>query len=121
MDLNKIISKTKTPITTKTLEKDFSNIGLRDGMTILLHSSLSSIGWVCGGAVAVIIALENVLGPEGTIVMPSHSGDLSDPGIWENPPVHKSWWKIIKESMPAYDCDLTPTRGIGVIPEVFRK
>jgi aminoglycoside 3-N-acetyltransferase len=121
MDLNKIIGKTKTPITTKTLEKDFSNIGLRDGMTILLHSSLSSIGWVCGGAVAVILALENVLGQEGTLVMPSHSGDLSDPCIWENPPVHKSWWKIIKETMPPYDCDLTPTRGIGVIPEVFRK
>ncbi|MCL4416814.1 MAG: AAC(3) family N-acetyltransferase [Actinobacteria bacterium] len=121
MDLNKIISKTKTPITIKTLEKDFSNIGLRDGMTILLHSSLSSIGWVCGGAVAVILALENVLGPEGTLVMPAHSGDLSDPSIWENPPVHKSWWKIIKEAMPPYDCELTPTKGIGVIPEVFRK
>ena len=119
--MNKIISKTKIPITAETLKKDFYNIGLQDGMTVLLHSSLSSIGWVCGGAVTVILALEDMLGLDGTLVMPAHSGDLSDPGNWENPPVPKSWWKIIKDTMPSYDCDLTPTRGIGIIPEVFRK
>lgn len=121
MGIKKILNNTKTPITVKTLEQDFYRIGLRDGMTVLLHSSLSSMGWVCGGAVAVILALEDLLGPEGTLVMPAHSGELSDPSAWVNPPVDKSWWKIIKETMPAYDNDLTPTRNIGVIPEVFRK
>lgn len=121
MSEKKAISKTEAPITIETLKKAFSNIGLRNGMTVLLHSSLSSIGWVCGGAVAVILALESVLGLNGTLVMPAHSGDLSDPKAWENPPVPSSWWNIIKETMPPYDCNITPTRGIGVIPEVFRK
>jgi len=121
MNEKKTISNTKIPVTVEALKKDFLNIGLRDGMTVLLHSSLSSIGWVSGGATAVILALEDILGPSGTLVMPAHSGDLSDPEVWENPPVPKSWWKIIKKTMPPYDCDLTPTRGIGVIPEVFRK
>jgi aminoglycoside 3-N-acetyltransferase len=121
MEERKAISNTKTPFTTNTLQGDFLNIGIQKGMNVLLHSSLSSIGWVCGGAVAVILALENVLGPEGTLIMPTHSGDLSDPKNWKDPPVPEEWWKIIKETMPPYDCDITPSRGIGIIPEVFRK
>ena len=118
----KIIIKNSTkPMTLNVLEKAFKEIGLKKGMVVLLHSSLSSIGWVCGGAVSVILALENILGPAGTLVMPSHSGNLSDPEKWENPPVPKSWWNIIRNSMPSYERDLTPSFGMGVIAEVFRK
>ncbi len=109
-------------VTVETLKTDFISLGVTLGMTIILHSSMKSLGgWVAGGPVAVILALENILGAKGTLVMPTHSGDLSDPAIWENPPVNKSWWDPIRETMPAYDPDLTPTRGMGLIPECFRK
>jgi len=109
------------PVTIPQLVADFQNLGLKNGMILLVHSSLSSLGWVSGGPAAVILALEEVLGEEGTLVMPTHSGDLSDPGLWENPPVPEDWHQKIRDTMPAFQKDLTPTRGMGALPESFRK
>ena len=109
------------PNTLRSLVHDFRKLGIHEGMTVLVHSSLRSLGWVCGAAPTVILALETVLTEAGTLVMPTHSGDLSDPAKWEDPPVPSSWWDTIKEEMPAFDKDLTPTRGMGKIPETFRK
>jgi aminoglycoside 3-N-acetyltransferase len=53
--------------------------------------------------------------------MPTFTADLSDPAEWRNPPVPEAWWEIIRQTMPAFDTDLTPTRMMGAIPESFRK
>jgi len=109
------------PGTVDSLSRDLSSLGVTEGMVVIVHSSLSSIGWVCGGAVGVVLALEQTLGMDGTLVMPTHSGDLSDPAKWEHPPVPRAWWQSIRDSMPAYDRFMTPAKGMGAIPEVFRK
>lgn len=109
------------PATVDSLATDLEALGLRPGMAVLVHSSLSALGWVCGGPVAVILALEHAISRTGTLVMPTHSGNLSDPAHWENPPVPQPWWQIIRDTMPAYDPDLTPSWGVGIIPECFRK
>jgi len=120
-EADSIASLTDSPNTVSSLVRDFRSLGLESGMTVLVHSSLSALGWVCGGAPAVILALEEVLGINGTLIMPAHSGDLSDPAFWENPPVPKEWWQTIRDEMPPFERDLTPTRGMGVIAETFRK
>ena len=109
------------PATVESLHRDLAQLGVEPGMTLLVHSSLGSLGWVCGGATAVILALENALGDAGTLVMPTHSTQLSDPSQWQAPPVPQDWWPVIREHMPAFRPDLTPTRGMGAIPETFRK
>ena len=119
--MQKLVSETETPATVASLTADLRALGVTPGMVAFVHSSLSAMGWVCGGPVAVILALQEALGPDGTLVMPTHTSDLTEPSRWENPPVPESWWPVIRESMPAFDPDLTPTRAMGVIPETFRK
>jgi aminoglycoside 3-N-acetyltransferase len=48
-----------------------SRLGLAAGDTVLFHSSLKSIGWVQPGPEAVVEAFLDVVGPQGTIVVPA--------------------------------------------------
>ncbi len=109
-----------TPRTRESLASDLRALGLHSGMVVIVHSSLSAIGWVSGGSVAVVQALIDVLTPTGTLAMPTHTGDLSDPSFWQNPPVPEAWWDIIRDTMPAFEPEVTPTRGMGRIVETFR-
>ena len=68
-----------------------------------------------------MIALQEVLGEDGTLVMPTHSASLSDPAARANPPVPQDWWQTIRDTMPAYDVAYSPTQGMGSIVEVFRR
>lgn len=92
-------ARSPAPRTRDSLTADVRPLGLEAGMTVLVHSSLSSLGWVNGGPVAVVQALMDVITADGTIVMPSHAG-LSGPAVWENPPVPESWWQVIRDTMP---------------------
>lgn len=109
------------PQTRESIAEDLEVVGLRAGDTVLVHSSLRSLGWVCGGAVAVSQGLLDVLGPQGTLVVPTHTGDNSDPALWQNPPVPESWWPEIRATMPPFDPMITPTYGMGAIPELVRR
>ncbi|KAF3884306.1 MULTISPECIES: AAC(3) family N-acetyltransferase [Nostocales] len=114
------IFQTPSPRTRESLAADLRQIGITPGAILLVHSSLKSLGWVCGGPVTVIQAFMDVLTTTGTLVMPSHSGEYSDPAEWQNPPVPSEWVQIIRDTMPAFDARLTPTRGMGKIAETFR-
>ncbi len=116
-----IIEKTLKPNTRQSLKDDFANLGIKRGDILLVHSSLSQLGWTVGGPVSVIDALLDVIGKKGTLIMPTFSAGNTDPSEWQNPPVPKSWWSVIREHTPAFHVDKTPTRGVGIIPETFRK
>jgi len=50
--------------------RGLKELGLSQGDTVLLHSSLASMGQVAGGATATVEAFLSVLGPSGTLVVP---------------------------------------------------
>lgn len=109
------------PFTVASLATDLRALGLSSGSTVLVHSSLSALGYVVGGAHAVVLALVDVLGPSGTLVVPTHSGELSDPRHWHHPPVPEAWWPAVRASMPPFDPELTPPRQMGLVPDVVRR
>jgi aminoglycoside 3-N-acetyltransferase len=114
------IQSIPSPRTRDTLAANLRALGLQAGMVVIVHSSLSSIGWVNGGSVTVVQALLDVITPDGTLIMPAHSGEYSDPSHWQHPSVPEAWWQIIRDTMPAFDPRFTPTRGMGRIAETFR-
>lgn len=113
-------NRSPEPITVESLVSDFHDLGVEAGDTLLVHGSLSSLGWVCGGGPSVVDALQRVVGENGTIVMPTHSPGNMDPSNWENPPVPESWYDTIREQLPPYRPSVTPTQGMGTIAECFR-
>lgn len=90
------------------------DIGIKNGMEIEVHSSLSSFGCVDGGAETIILALEETCGPTGSIFMPalrlSPELELTE----EDKKLEiTSKIKIIPEK-----CDRS---GMGLIADTFRK
>ena len=115
-----VIDATERPATVASLTAELEALGRLDGRVTIVHSSLSALGWVVGGAQAVVEALIAAAGPDGTLVMPTQSGQLGDPAGWTNPPVPSEWVETIRDEMPAYDPHLTPTRSMGAVVECFR-
>ncbi len=95
--------------------------GLQKGDPVIVHASLKSMGYVCGGAQTVIEALLQTVGPEGTVLMPTQSWKNLDPAAgvhWQSSPAE---WQKIRDFWPAYDKNLTPTDNMGAVAELFRR
>lgn len=116
----RVIARTEAPCTRASLAAAMRTLGVEEGMTLLVHSSLSALGWVCGGPVALVQALMDTLTPAGTLVMPAHSTDLSDPAEWRHPAVPADWVPVIRATMPTYEPHITPTYLMGRTVETFR-
>jgi aminoglycoside 3-N-acetyltransferase len=66
------IERTARHVDRSTLGADIAALGIRPGDNVFLHSSLKSLGFVEGGPSAVIGALLDVIGPQGTLVVPTY-------------------------------------------------
>ena len=56
--MQKSIDKNFTPITKEVLRHKFSQLGIKQGDTLLAHASLSSLGYVVGGAEALFFSVK---------------------------------------------------------------
>jgi aminoglycoside 3-N-acetyltransferase len=109
------------PLTTSSLISEFVRVGLSAGQTAIFHTSMKAFGrHIVGGAQAVVDALLTVVTADGTIVMPSHSTDNTEPATWYQPPVPADYFDLIRQEMPPYRLATTPTNRMGAINELFR-
>ena len=84
------------------LERVFSEAGLAADDVVLAHSALRRLGPVDGGADTVIDALLSVVGPEGTVAVPTHT------------------WATVGRNQPVFHETLSPS-GVGALTDVFRQ
>ena len=108
------------PVTKQELVQAFQDTGVQKGEILMVHTSLGALGYVCGGAQAVIEALIETVGEEGTIMMPTQSWKNLDPTDGVHWTVEEEYWDIIRENWPAYDKRITPTNTMGAVAEMFR-
>jgi len=110
-------------VTRESLARDLRTLGVGPGQTVLVHASLRSLGRVQDGVAAVAGALGDVLGPDGTIVVPTATADNSDTSR-----IHQERTRGMSDderrcylaAMPAYDPATTPSTGMGALAEHIR-
>jgi aminoglycoside 3-N-acetyltransferase len=115
-----LVERTGKPVTTARIVKELRELGVNAGDTVIVHSSLREIGWTVGGAQAVVEGLQRAVTETGTVVVPTHTPQYTDPDGWSNPPVPESWYETVRAERPAYRPDVTPSYGVGAIPECLR-
>lgn len=108
------------PHTVSSIAYDLRALGIVPGDVLLLHSSYRSLGFVAGRTEAVVRALLAALGPEGTLVVPTHTPENTDPAEWRHPPVPEAWWPVIREQTPGFGPACTPSRWMGAVAETVR-
>ena len=92
-------------------------LGVREGAVLMVHASISRLGWVVGGSQTVVQALLDAVGPEGTLL--AYAG-------WEDNPYHLAewpaeWQEAYRQEMPGFDPALAEARHVnGRLPERIR-
>src|SRR3954470_17512611 len=104
-------------ITRSGLVADLRALGLRPGAIAMLHTRMSALGWVVGGADTVVRALLEALGPAGTLMAyASWAEHVYDPG--DRPAEHREAYLA---EPPVFDpATAEVDRGYGRIPERIR-
>ena len=87
-------------LTKEKLKEQLRAIGVSEGMDLMMHSSLKRVGKVESGADAIIDALLDILGSDGTLMMSTVSGAVSP-------------------KQPVFHSQHTPS-SVGALSNVFR-
>lgn len=104
------------PVTRSRLAQTLTDLGVRRGGVLMVHVQMSALGWMVGGMDAIVWALRDAVGADGTLM--AFTG-------WEDSPYHaSSWpaeWQQAYEDQPAFDPNVSASRReFGRFPERLR-
>ena len=116
MPTDNAIRRTR-PVMRSELVRDFRAIGVRPGGILMVHTRTSAIGWVVGGSQAVVEALLETLGPDGTLM--AYAGWQDDP--WHLAEWPAEWQQAYRAELPPFDPELSEAdHDMGRLPERIR-
>jgi len=99
----------------------FKELGVKKNLDLIVHSALWTFGLKIESPNDIIDAILESIDTKGTLIMPSHSGHLTDPRYWTNPGVKKENIPKIIEEMKPFDSKTTKIRNRGILAEIFFK
>lgn len=90
------------------ISDDLRELGLREGMSALVHVSLDALGPVEGGSEALVRAFRSVLGGSGTVLVPTFTTGAVDPDEWDNAPSDAGERERLRQLIEPFDVTATP-------------
>jgi aminoglycoside 3-N-acetyltransferase len=105
------------------LTADLRSLGLLPGQNLLVHCSLSAIGWVDGGPATLLQAIADVTGPAATIVVSAQTPWTSRTSRAFRAATAGRDQKDIDDyvaALPVFDRESTPSYGVGKFAEYVR-
>ncbi|MEU0830132.1 AAC(3) family N-acetyltransferase [Streptomyces sp. NPDC005969] len=105
------------------LAGQLSRLGVERGGVLLVHASMRAVGAVSGGAGAVIGALRDALGEDGTLIVPSFTPENSDTSPQYRNRVRgltDHAREAVRASMPPFDPATTAAPSMGRLAETVR-
>ncbi len=107
-------------LTKKELKDIFKKVGIKTGMKVMVHSSLSKLGYLVNGAEDIIDALLEIISlKKGTLFIPTHSGQLTNPIYWKIGGFNAKEKKKIKKNINFFNAKKTIPANRGLISRVI--
>lgn len=107
-------------ISPEALAEQLRALGLEEGATVLVHTSLRAIGPILGGADGLLQALLSVLGDTGTLMVPAFSWATVDPASWNNPPPPEKL-PALQALVVAFSPVTEMNPSLGVFPRIVHR
>ncbi len=105
------------------IASDLTDLGVPKGASLLVHTSMRSVGKIANGADGLIEAMQAAVGPEGTIMAPTFTLQFCDPAEWASPPETEAEIERIREQPAHFEIDTTPSDQprMGIFSEILRR
>ncbi|MFN8661560.1 MAG: aminoglycoside 3-N-acetyltransferase [Thermomicrobiales bacterium] len=112
-----VLTSGVAPVGRAQLASNLRALGVRPGTVLMVHARVSALGWVVGGTGAVVQALLDAVGPDGTVM--AYAGWEDDPYGMDRWP--EAWQRAYEAQLPPFDpLTAEAVHANGRLPERIR-
>ena len=128
-DIDRILSRAGKDVDSDgqdldSLVRQLAALSIPMGTDLLVHCSMRRIGAVRGGTATVVAALREVVGPKGTLVVPTQTPHNSTTSYaFREATVGMTPAQLVQYEarMEGFEANTTPSRGMGRLAEYVRR
>lgn len=100
------------------IRQQLETLGIQKGMVLLIHADTRRLGYLIGGEQVLIEALMDIVGYEGTIIMPTFTPQMADPSC-QKKHISRAYWQEVRDHAMPFDKKLTPPKNCDPLVHQF--